>query len=68
MFDKWGEILSRTTKKSKENNISFESNSLNEFSLKGFIKFDIAIQTKGDKSKVAFQKYLKYRNHLANLT
>ena len=57
VYHKWGEILQKTDRPYKKNyssftDLNYENNSINEFSLKGFVKFDIILLSRGDKSKV----------------
>ena len=64
ILQQWGEILQKNDKTYKKNSpfidLNYENNSINEFSLKGFVKFDIILLSRGDKSKV--MQLLKIRN------
>lgn len=60
VYHKWGEILAKSdisTKRILEKSEAFDENSLiNEFSLKGYVKFDIILQSKGDKAKIHYEE------------
>jgi hypothetical protein len=53
VYHKWGEILCKNDKPAQSKmNDSGDFTTYDEYSLKGYVKFDIILQSKGDKSKV----------------
>ena len=53
MFHKWGELIAKNERKRSNPDIYNYSTFENEFTLKGHIKFDIVLQSKGDRAKVS---------------
>jgi hypothetical protein len=49
---KWGELLAEQMEKNSKLDNNLLNNSINEFALKGYVKFDLSIQSKGENSKV----------------
>jgi hypothetical protein len=67
VFHKWGELAARNERKlNSDPNLSSDnfnySSYESEFSLKGYVKFDIVLQSRGDQTKLHYEETLNDDN------